>query len=152
VDIVAVPTMNASTTRRLSCPDRSRSATANRRARPLSTTTCAMMNMTRTKKNTGVMNPAIAAPGVAICRSHWSTITSSEVTAIGMPSVTQRTSATANTPIRFLPATVRPAGAGSSNVITATATASATPARVAMPRAWGGASAGGGSATWTVTL
>ena len=83
--------------------DRIRSATAKRRARPLSTTTCAMQNMASTKKNTGVMKPAIAALGGAICMSAWSTITSSEVTAIGMPSVTQRIMATTKTPARFLP-------------------------------------------------
>ena len=51
VEIVEVPTMNASTTRRLSLPDRVRSATAKRRARPLPTMTSAMQNMVSTNMN-----------------------------------------------------------------------------------------------------
>ena len=150
VEIVDVPTMKASTTRRLSLPDRVKSATAKRRASPLLTTTSAMQNMIITKKNTGVMKPAIAATGVAIWRSHCSTITSNEVTAIGIASVTQRIRATANTPMRFLPAGVRPSGVGRRTVATATRTASARPTRVARPRD-AAASAGGGSTTWEFT-
>ena len=71
VEIVEHPTMNASTTRRLSLPDRVNSATAKRRASPVLTTTSAMQNMIITKKNTGVMKPAMAATGVVIWRSHW---------------------------------------------------------------------------------
>ena len=111
-----------------------------------------MQNIVRTKKNTGVMKPAIAAGGAAICRSHCSTITSREVTAMGMPSVTQRIRATAKMPIRFLPPGVRPSGVGSSTVTTTIRKASATPARVARPRAWDtAASAFGGSTTWRFT-
>ena len=100
VDITAAPTMNASTTRRLSVPARSSSINAKRRASPLSTTTCAMQNIATTKKNTGVMKPATAAPTVVTWNTGWSTITSSEVTAIGIASVTHRTRAIVNTPAR----------------------------------------------------
>ncbi len=134
VEIAAVPTMKASTTRRLSFPDRIRSATAKRLARPLSTTTCAIQNIVRTNMNTGVIKPAIAAGGVVIWKTGWIAITKREVTAMGMLSVTQRIRATAKTPTRFLPPRVSPSGVGSSTVTTATRRARATPTCVATPR------------------
>src|SRR5688572_31638256 len=109
-----------------------------------------MQNMIITKKNTGVMKPAMAAPGVVICSSHCSTITRNEVTAIGIASVTHRIRATANTPTRFLAAGVSPSGVGRRTVMTVTRTASARPTGVASPRD-AAASAGGESTTWEFT-
>ena len=95
------------------------------------------------------MKPAIAAPGVVTWKSGCSRITSSDVTAIGIASVTQRMSAMANTPSRCEPCGVSPGGGGRTTVRIAATSARPSPRVVAVRRGGAGVrGSGGASATW----
>ena len=90
-----VPSMKTIRTRRLSVPARASSHKANRRSSPELMNACAMMNIARTKKKTGLMKVVKAVPRSATPKIGSRTIASNEVTATGSASVTQRMSTTA---------------------------------------------------------
>jgi hypothetical protein len=90
-----------------------------------------MQNIATTKKKTGDMKPPTAAPTAVTWNTGCSRMTSSDVTAIGMASVIQRTIAMVNTPARRVACGVSPSGVGSTTVSTAASTASTRPIHVA---------------------
>ena len=95
VDTRQVPTMKTVNTRRLSVPAFDSSHKAKRRSRPELMKACAMMNIARTKKNTGLMKVLKAVPRSATSKMGRSTTARSDVTATGTASLTHRMSTTA---------------------------------------------------------